>query len=321
MWEFTKKPQISKFSSLSAFSEDTSSEILFAELSRMKKKLLLRSCKNVTRFTIGNPLTQKLSEEQLRTIASLLPDIAIASFDYKLQTFQGSILFADISGFTDLSDKYQKLENGASKLSSVLNTYLGSMVQEILSHDGDIIKFAGDAFIAVFKAENDFSIQDAIHRAMDTSLIIQNKCRNYLTEIGVILNVKISITCGDLYFSVIGEAHCSNYIIFGDPVWEAKALENKVTSGEILMTSKAMFFAKESLYIHQYNRQFRYFKLLGFKDGYEFSQGRQEAVLSIFEPELEKTISETSTIIQEISNELSILSFPLERAKDSYACE
>jgi len=99
-------------------------------------------------------------------------------------------LFADISGFTELSEKYQNLENGASKLSAVLNFYLGIMVQEILSHDGDIIKYAGDAFIATFRKENQMSIQNSIHNAIDTAIIIQKNCRNFLTEVNVTLNGK-----------------------------------------------------------------------------------------------------------------------------------
>lgn len=106
-----------------------------------------------------------------------------------IRHFEAAVLFADISGFTDLSDKYQNFDNGASKLSMFLNFYLGTMVQEILSHGGDIIKYAGDAFIAIFRAEDELTFQDAVHRAIDASLIIQKSCSNYLTEIGgVVLN-------------------------------------------------------------------------------------------------------------------------------------
>lgn len=122
----------------------------------------------------------------------MLPDEIIRNTsDSEIRHFECAVFFADISGFTDLSDKYQNLENGASKLSMVLNFYLGSMVQEILSHGGDIIKYAGDAFIAVFRPENDLILQDAVHRAIDSALIIQKSCSNFHTEIsGLSLNGK-----------------------------------------------------------------------------------------------------------------------------------
>jgi class 3 adenylate cyclase len=124
-------------------------------------------------------------------IASLIPDeVLLNSADYQIRQFEAAVLFADISGFTELSEKYQNLENGASKLSAVLNFYLGIMVQEILSHDGDIIKYAGDAFIATFRKDNQMSIQNSIHNAIDTAIIIQKNCRNFSTEVNVTLNGK-----------------------------------------------------------------------------------------------------------------------------------
>lgn len=108
-----------------------------------------------------------------------------------MRSFEAAVLFADVSGFTDLSDKYQNVENGASKLSMVLNFYLGIMVQEILSHGGDIIKYAGDAFIALFRHDKNMSMQNSVQNALDTAIIIQNNCRDYLTEVGVILNGKL----------------------------------------------------------------------------------------------------------------------------------
>lgn len=125
----------------------------------------------------------RLTDEQVKTIASLLPDEVIHhTGEREVRQYEASVLFADVSGFTDLSEKYQTLENGASKLSMVLNFYLGTMVQEILSHGGDIIKYAGDAFIATFRAENELTMQEAIHRALDSALIIQKNCSNFQTD-------------------------------------------------------------------------------------------------------------------------------------------
>jgi class 3 adenylate cyclase len=122
-------------------------------------------------------------------LASLLPDEVLYNCqDYKMRSFEAAVLFADVSGFTDLSSRYQNLENGASKFSMTLNFYIGIMVQEILSHNGDIIKYAGDAFLAVFRRDKHISMQNSIQNAIDTAIIIQNNCRNFLTELGVVLN-------------------------------------------------------------------------------------------------------------------------------------
>lgn len=100
------------------------------------------------------------------------------------------------------------MENSASKLSQVLNFYIATMVQEILSNGGDVIKYSGitiinslkislqcfpktikgDAFLSVFKTGIDRSYQDTLHKAIDTALVIQKNCKNFLTDIGVVLN-------------------------------------------------------------------------------------------------------------------------------------
>lgn len=98
-----------------------------------------------------------------------------------------STIFAGL-GFTDLCEKYNKTgKGGPSRLTQVLNSYIGSMVQEILSHSGDVFKFSGDAFLAMWKSGSSGSMQDAVHEALDTALVIQKTYGTYETDVGVFL--------------------------------------------------------------------------------------------------------------------------------------
>lgn len=73
-----------------------------------------------------------MNNEQIRTIVSMLPDEVVGDpTNYNVRKFEAAVVSVDISGFTDLSEKYQQIENGASKLSIVLNHYLGTMVVSI----------------------------------------------------------------------------------------------------------------------------------------------------------------------------------------------
>lgn len=58
----------------------------------------------------------------------------------------GALLFVDISGFTQLS-----LVMDVESLSNAINSYFERIVNEIKSHGGDILKFAGDALFAEWK--------------------------------------------------------------------------------------------------------------------------------------------------------------------------
>lgn len=61
------------------------------------------------------------------------------------------------------------------------------MVQEILSHKGDVLKFSGDAFIVMWKVENGRIMRDIASEAIKTACIIQKHFGTFETEIDVIL--------------------------------------------------------------------------------------------------------------------------------------
>lgn len=61
------------------------------------------------------------------------------------------------------------------------------MVQEILAHKGDVLKFSGDAFLCMWKKSLKMNMQDVVHTAIDCGLLIQRNYGRYITDVGVIL--------------------------------------------------------------------------------------------------------------------------------------
>lgn len=87
-----------------------------------------------------------------------------------------------------MTEKFGKSGSGGpSKLTETLNSYIGAMVQEILSHNGDVLKFSGDAFIVMWKVEDKRVVHDIASEAIKTACIIQKHFGTYETEIGVVL--------------------------------------------------------------------------------------------------------------------------------------
>ena len=64
-----------------------------------------------------------------------------------------TVVLADISGFTALAEKLAKLPDGrgTEELSSRLNSYFGRMIDMIYEGGGDVVKFAGDALLVVWR--------------------------------------------------------------------------------------------------------------------------------------------------------------------------
>jgi class 3 adenylate cyclase len=82
-------------------------------------------------------LRQRLAADPT-TLASAFAEAATAG-----------VLFADISGFTALSERLaERGPEGVEELTPVLNGYFGQLIDLISAHGGDMVKFAGDALLA-----------------------------------------------------------------------------------------------------------------------------------------------------------------------------
>src|SRR5512147_2585093 len=67
------------------------------------------------------------------------------------EELQAAILFADISGFTLLTEHLaERGPAGVETLARILNEYFGQLIDIIHDYGGDVVKFAGDAVIAVW---------------------------------------------------------------------------------------------------------------------------------------------------------------------------
>lgn len=208
----------------------------------------------------------------------MIPDeILLHHQNHSVRHFEAAIMITDASGFTDLSDKYNKMgKGGASMLSAVLNSYMGSMVQEILYQGGDVLKFSGDAILTIFKVSQVTSMHDAVHKALDTALIIQNRCGRYKTDVGVILKSKIAISAGDVSFSMIGTENYSHYVLVGQPLWDTKSCELEAQSGQVLVTSQAWKYINSMEYSYEFLRDKNLYNLMGFRDGWRFVQQQHD---------------------------------------------
>ncbi|CAL1681643.1 unnamed protein product [Lasius platythorax] len=184
----------------------------------------------------------------------MCPDEVLDHYDnYETREYYTTLLLGDVSGFTDLTEKYTKTGvGGPSKLSETLNSYIGAMVQEILSHNGDVVKFSGDAFIVMWKLQEGMFMRDIATEAMQTACVIQKHFGTYDTDVGVTLKVKLAIASGKTYFTSIGDPETmSYYVITGKPVWDLKHAEGLCRGGDILVAPSCWQWANPNEYIHE----------------------------------------------------------------------
>ncbi|EFN85820.1 Adenylate cyclase type 10 [Harpegnathos saltator] len=159
----------------------------------------------------------------------------------------------NVSSFTDLTEKYTKTgRGGPSKLTETLNSYIGAMVQEILSHNGDVLKFSGDAFIVMWKLQTGMVMRDLAIEAIQTACVIQKHFGTYHTDVGVTLRVKLAIASGKTHFTSIGDPRTmSYYLITGKPVWDVKFAEGLCRGGDIIVAPSSWQWANPNEYVHE----------------------------------------------------------------------
>jgi class 3 adenylate cyclase/tetratricopeptide (TPR) repeat protein len=161
---------------------------------------------------------------------------------------EGAVLFADVSGFTALSEKlFEKLgRTGAEVLTAVLNRYFERMITELESRGGDVQKFGGDALTVLFEGEP----AEATRRAVAAARAMQKAMtsfREFETPAGLCsLAMKIGIDAGSCRLLLLGEPGTRlDYVLEGGPVDGCADAEHHAVAGEIVLAPTAAPFLPE----------------------------------------------------------------------------
>ncbi len=194
---------------------------------------------------IGGPLSLPLRAFGI-TRSKMNPDICTIcerSFKYvKKQrhiTSGATILFADIRGYTGLSERI-----GAVELSHIVSLFQDRAAQAIWANDGIVNKQMGDGLMAIFNFP--ITRKDHAAAAIMAGKEIQRFCGEALAalNIGQPLGVGVGIHTGDVQ---IGEfsSFRSDFTAIGGVVNQAARLESQAAPGEILVSLETTLQAPE----------------------------------------------------------------------------
>ena len=144
---------------------------------------------------------------------------------------QVTVLFADLSGYTVLSNELDPEEAHA-----LLEGFFALADGVVREHGGSIDKHIGDCVMAVFGAP--IAHRNDAERAVCAALAIRDAMPDLSAELGRPLGVHIGVAGGQVVASRTGSTNHREYTVTGETVNSAARLTDQAASGEILVSEK-----------------------------------------------------------------------------------
>jgi adenylate cyclase len=204
------------------------------ERARLNQKIVAEEKK---RERLGRFLSPQVTNRILNSSESQGTELGLP------ETKDASVLFADIVGFTSMSEKMSP-----AAVSYLLNDYLSRMTEIIFKYDGTLDKYIGDAIMAVFGAPLD--MPDHAERAIRTALEMRARLEEFNSERreGPQLRIRIGINSGKVVAGEIGSVNKKEYTVLGDTVNTASRLESSVAKPMMVVVGENTFQAAKGFF-------------------------------------------------------------------------
>jgi len=154
-----------------------------------------------------------------------------------------TILFADIRGFTSISEKLKPAE-----VVAMLNVYLGEMTNVVFRHKGTLDKYIGDSVMAIFNAP--VAQENSALLAVKAGLEMQQKIAKVHSLKGKkipIVHAGIGINTGAAIIGNIGTKERMEYTAIGDSVNLASRLCSFAEGGKVVVSQSTYDLVKDTV--------------------------------------------------------------------------
>ncbi|HET90407.1 MAG TPA: tetratricopeptide repeat protein, partial [Chloroflexi bacterium] len=149
----------------------------------------------------------------------------------------GTVMFADISGFTAMSEKLSLLgKEGAEEITRIINHLFTALLEVTDQHGGDLLKFGGDALLVYFGGENH------VLRACLAALRMQSNMARFSeteTSQGVFrLQMTIGLGTGPLFMARLGSEESMEFAVMGRGLAQMAQAEDYASAGQIFVDAE-----------------------------------------------------------------------------------
>ncbi len=147
---------------------------------------------------------------------------------------QVSVLFADVSGYTALSERLDP-----EQVSEIMHRTFDIVLETVHEHGGTVNQFLGDGVMALFGEEQG---EHYACRALSAALAVQERLETVRREVqqsyGLEFRVRMAINTGPVVVGTIGAALRTDYTATGNTTSLAARLLRVAEPGQIVLTGR-----------------------------------------------------------------------------------
>ena len=156
-----------------------------------------------------------------------------------VERFPAALMLADLSGFAAVAETLARRgPRGAEDLKDLLNLFFGRLVEAVHRHGGQVLKFPGDATLAVWLAD-DGGVVSAVRHAAACALEAQHALRAG-TPNGVRLQMRAGVGVGAVSAASVGGGEGRwELLVTGAPLTQAVRALSLASPGEVVVSSEA----------------------------------------------------------------------------------
>jgi class 3 adenylate cyclase/tetratricopeptide (TPR) repeat protein len=152
-----------------------------------------------------------------------------------VQTLDGTIVFADISGFTRLSERLARSgTEGAEHLVDTINSCFSRLLVDAYAGGGSLLKFGGDAMLLWFEGEEHALRACSSAVAMRRTLRDVGRIRAGRSD--VVLRMSVGVHSGSYEMFLVGGSH-RELLIGGSATTRVVAMESLASAGQVLVSA------------------------------------------------------------------------------------
>lgn len=186
---------------------------------------------NQNKVKVQNAMGKYMSQDVMQRVVENIDNLGLGGKKAVV-----TVLFADIRGFTSLSENLP-----AQQVSEILNEYFSEMEPIITEYNGIINKFIGDAVLAVFgePIQDENHPTNAVKCGFAMLKRVEQLHKKWTREGKPEIEIGIGVNTGEVFVGNIGSVNRMEYTVIGDTVNLASRLEsyNKTYKTKMLISA------------------------------------------------------------------------------------